>query len=134
MHQRQALLLFLFALLLGILTALRWGKDKRLAITSMLVLVLALWAMLSQLYALQNWDVQGAILGLLVESAHPLRNIYIFVLVFVVPLVALPILMVYKSEKTLGIILDMVGRISLLTMFYLLLDFMALIVVVFRNI
>jgi hypothetical protein len=55
-------------------------------------------------------------------------------LAFVVPTVILPILTLYRSKKTLAKILDMVGSVSLLTMFYLLLDFVALIVVVIRNI
>jgi hypothetical protein len=130
----ESFLLFLLALLCGMLIPLSWGKYKRLAIISMLVLVLALWAMLSQLYALQSWNVPDILLGFLAGSAHPLRYIYFIILAFMVPSVVLPILMIYRSERILRVVLDMVGRISLLTMFYLLLDFMALIIVLFRNI
>jgi hypothetical protein len=45
----------------------------------------------------------------------------------------LPILALSKSQKTLAVVLDLIGRISLLTMFYLFLDVAALIVVVARN-
>lgn len=130
----ESLLFFLLASFCGLLISQWWGKEKRLAITSILVLVLALWAMLGQLVALQDWDVPDLLLGFLVGSAHPLRNIYIIILSFIVPSVVLPILIVYKSEKILRIILDMVDRVSLLTLVYLLLDFMALVIVIIRNI
>ena len=130
----ESLLLFLFAVLLGMLIPVRWGNGKRLSIISMLVFMLTLWAMISQLYMLQNWGIPRALLAFLVESAHPLRNIFLIALVFVTPSAVLPVLMVYRSNKALETISDMIGRISLLTMFYLLLDFMALIVVLFRNI
>jgi hypothetical protein len=130
----ESLVLFLSALLLGILIPVTWGKEKRLAITSMLIFVLAFWAILGQLYALQNWDISGALLGWLAGSVHPLREIYFITLVFIVPTIILPILAIYRSKKTLAKILDMIGRVSLLTMVYLLLDIVALIVVVARNI
>jgi hypothetical protein len=130
----ESLLVFLIALLLGMLIPSNWGRDKRLAIISMLVFVLALWAMVPQLYALQTWSFPNSLLGLLAGSAHPLRYIYLIALALVVPTVILPILTIYRSEKTLAKILDMIGSVSLLTMFYLLLDLVALIVVFFRNI
>lgn len=129
----ESLVVFLVALLLGILIPSRWGRDKRLATISLLVVVLALWAMLSQLYFLQNWNIPSVILGLLAKSAHPLRFIYIIALAFTVPSVTLPILMIYRSEKILRVILDVIDRISLLTIVYLLVDLVALIVVFFRN-
>jgi hypothetical protein len=130
----ESLLVFLIALLLGMLIPSNWGRNKRLAITSMLVFVLALWATTPQLYALQAWSFPNALLGLLAGSAHPLRYIYLIALALVVPTVILPVLAIYRSEKTLAKILDMIGSVSLLTMFYLLLDFVALIVVFSRNI
>jgi len=130
----ESLLLFIFASLLGILIPQRWGRDKRLAVISMLVFVLAIWAMVPQLYGLQAWSMPDALPAFLGASAHPLRYLYILILAFVVPTVLLPILTIYRSEKTLATILDMMGRVSLLTMFYLLLDFAALIVVIIRNI
>jgi len=130
----ESLVVFLVALLLGILIPSRWGRDKRLAIVSMLFLVLSIWAMLTQLYALQVWGVPNALLQLLAGSAHPLRFIYLIALAFIVPTVVFPVLTIYRSEKTLAKVLDMIGSVSLLTMLYLFLDFMALIVVVVRNI
>jgi hypothetical protein len=129
----ESLLVFLFALLCGMLIPIRWGKDKRLAITSMLVFTLALWAIFSQLYALQSWGVPDALIRFLAGSAHPLRYIYFISLVFIVPSALAPILTIYKSEKALKTIMDMIGNISLLTTFYLLLDLVALIIVIFRN-
>jgi hypothetical protein len=130
----ESLLVFLIALLLGMLIPSSWGREKRLAITSMLVLVLAFWAMVPQLYALQAWGFPNALLSLLAGSAHPLRYIYLLALALVVPTVILPVLTIYRNEKTLATILDVIGRVSLLTTFYLLLDLAALIVVFFRNI
>jgi len=130
----ESFLVFLVALLLGLLLPSSWGRDKRLAIISMLVFVLAFWAMASQLYALQVWSFPNALLGLLAGSAHPLRYIYLIALFLVVPSVILPILTIYRSEKTLATMLDMIGRFSLLTTVYLMLDFAALIVVGVRNI
>ncbi|MBC7877555.1 MAG: hypothetical protein H7Y59_10325 [Anaerolineales bacterium] len=130
----ESLLFFLAASFCGLLISQWWGKDRRLAITSMLVLVLALWAILTQLVVLQSWDAPDVLLGFLVRSAHPLRNIYFIILFFIVPSVVLPILIIYKNDKILRIILDMVDRVSLLTIVYLLVDFMALIIVLIRNV
>ena len=130
----ESLLLFLFAFLLGILIPAKWGRDKWLAITSLLVFVLALWAMATQLHGLQVWYIPNEIPMLTTNTAHPLRNIYMIAIAFVIPTVILPILTVCRSEKTLAKILDVVDRVSLLTMFYLVLDFVALIIVMIRNI
>jgi len=130
----ESLFLFPLALLGGMLIPLRWGRNKRLAITGTLFIVLAIWAMTSQLYTLQNWNIPGAISVFLASSAHPLRYIYAITLAFVVPSVVLPILMIYKSERISSIMLDLIDRISLLTLFYLLLDLAALITILARNI
>jgi hypothetical protein len=130
----ESLLLFLLASLSGILIPASWGRDKRLAIMSMLVFVLALWAIITQLYALQAWGIPNLLLKFLAGSAHPLRNLYVITLAFVIPTVILPVLTVYRNEKTLAKILEMIGSVSLLTIFYLLLDFVGLIIVITRNI
>jgi hypothetical protein len=130
----ESILFFLFALLCGMLIPLRWGKEKRLAIISILALTLALWAMLSQLYALRVWGVPDVFIRFLSMSSHPLRTIYFVALAFVAPPAILSILAIYKSERISRIILDMIDRISLLAVFYLLFDFVALIIVVIRNI
>jgi len=130
----ESLLVFLIALLLGMLIPSSWGRDRRLAITSMLVLTLALWAMVPQLYALQAWSFPNALLSLLAGSAHPLRYIYLIALAVVLPFSVLPVWAIYKSEKTLTAILDLISRLSLLTAVYLLLDVVALVVVIIRNI
>ncbi len=130
----ESFLVFLVAFLLGMFIPSNWGRDKRLAITSMLAFVLVLWAMVPQLYALQAWSFPNVLLGFLAGLAHPLRYIYLIALALVVFTVILPILIIYRSEKTLAKILDMIGSISLLTTFYLLLDFVALVVIFIRNI
>ena len=78
----ESILFFLFALLCGMLIPLRWGKDKRLAITSILALTLALWSILSQLYALRVWGMPDVFIKFLSMSSHPLRTIYFVALVF----------------------------------------------------
>ncbi len=129
----ESLLLFTFAFLLELLLPLGWGREKRLAIIGALILILAFWAMLPQLSALQVWNIQIVLAPMLAGFAHPLRVAYFFAFIFTLPSVILPILALSKSQKTLAVVLDLIGRISLLTMFYLFLDVAALIVVVARN-
>ncbi len=130
----ESIIFFLFALLSGMLVPVGWGKDKRLAIMSVLTLILALWAMFPQLYALLSWNIPDWLIRSLVESAHPLRNIYAIALAFTIPSVVLPILMIYRSEKILRNILDGIDRLSLLTSLYLFFDLIALIVLIIRNV
>jgi hypothetical protein len=130
----ESILVFVLALLCGWLVPFHWGREKRLAVMGMLVLVLSVWAIISQVYVMQEWDIPGAWYGFLINSAHPLRIIYAVALGVVVPGIVLPVFMVYRSEKLLKGLLDAIDRISLLTTVYLFIDFLAFVVVIFRNI
>lgn len=130
----ESVLIFMPVLLCGFLVPKEWGRERRLAVIAAMILILSAWAIFSQIYAMRGWDIPWAWYEFLIGSAHPLRIIYAVVLGGLLPGIIFPIFTVYRNEKSLKSFLDAMDRISLLTTFYLFIDFLALMVVVFRNI
>ena len=129
----ESLVVFLAAILLGLLLPRRWEEGKRIALLSILVLATAFWAMLGQLYFLWNLSPPTPAIQFLSQSDHPLRILYAAVLVLVVPTVLVPSYLVVRSESSTRFILGLIERLSLLASIYLLLDAASLVIVVIRN-
>ena len=129
----ESLVVFLAAVLLGFLLPRRWEEGKRIALLSILVLVTTLWAMLGQLYFLWNLSLPDQAILFLAQTWHPLRILYLAILVVVLPTVLIPTYLVLRSEGSTRFILGLTERLSLLASIYLLLDAAGLVVVVIRN-
>jgi hypothetical protein len=130
----ESVLVFLAALLLGFLISKKWNEDRRLTLVGILVFVTSLWAIASYLFFMLNMSIPGATIDFLAGMAHPLRYLYAFSFVLILPTVLLPAYLVLRSDKVLKGIQGFFDRLSLLTMFYLFFDVVGLVIVIIRNV
>ncbi len=125
---------FLVVVLLGFLVPLVWDNDRQIALLSVLVLAVSLWAMADQLFFLLGISLPGQMVHFLARTTHPLRVLYVAALAVVVPTMLIPAVLVLRSSRVLKFIRGLIERLSLLTSFYLLFDLAGLVVVILRNI
>jgi hypothetical protein len=130
----ETVIIFLIATSFGFLVSRHWDKDRRIALLSILVLIISLWAIISQLYVLMGISVPNQVIIFLAQQDHPVRTLYLISLVMVTPTFLLPTYLVLRSDKALRFVQDLTERISLLTTIYLFLDLIGLVIVIIRNI
>lgn len=129
----ESLVVFLVAILLGFLVSRHWEEGRRIALLSVLVLITALWAMASQLYFLWGLSLPEQMMQFLAQLGHPARVLYAASLALVLPTVLVPTYLVLKSDKAFHTVRELMERLSLLTMFYLVLDAAGLVILLIRN-
>ncbi len=130
----ESVVIFLVLALLGFLTPKQWETDRRIAFLALLILITSVWGMIGQLLFLWNIFLPPQAIQFLRSSSHPLRIIYAACLVVVTPTVLLPVYTFIRSNKAVMIMQNIMERLSLLTMFYLFFDLLALMIVIIRNI
>ena len=130
----ESVVVFLFASLLGLLVSQKWNEDRRIVLMGILVFITSLWAIVSYLYFMLGWSLPGEAILFMTGLAHPLRFLYAVSLVVVGLTIALPTYFVLRSEMFLQGVQGLFERLSLLTLFYLLFDFLGLINVIIRNV
>ena len=130
----ESIFVFLVAVLLGFFVSKKWNEDRRIALIGLMVLITSLWAVLGYLYFMQNVSFPGETILFMASLAHPLRFLYAVSLALVIPTVVLPAFLVLRSEKFLQGLQGFFERLSLLTQFYLVFDFVGLVIVIIRNI
>jgi len=130
----ESVVVFGGCVLLGFLISGSLGGLMRGTLLGTLVLILAGLAMVSQSYFLWGSGARDQIVGYAVNLAHPLRFLYGTELVFVLFVVVLPAFLILKSERILTLVRSILDRLTVLAVAYLLLDLVALLVVVVRNI
>ena len=129
----ESLVVFGGSVFLGVLVRGPWPENRRVALLSILILIVSGWAMINQAYFLTGQAIPQMVFQFLISHGHPLRIIYITALLFVVPSVFIPIYLILKSERVVQFIHNVIDRINLLTALYLVLDAGAFIIVVVRN-
>lgn len=129
----ESLIIFLAASLLGFLVSARWDPEWRVTLLTVLVLTLSLWAIVEQLFFLIPLRLPGPVIGLLVDSGHPLRTLYAGVIALVGVTFLVPVVLVLRWQKAVQFVRAAVDRLSLLAIFYLLFDAIGLVIVVVRN-
>ena len=130
----ESVIVFLIAALLGLLVPKYWMQDRRVALLSILVTCLALWAIFSQLYWLLGIATPGFLTRSLMGVPHPVRFLYAGAFVIVLATVLLPTYYILRSDDFFRFIEGLIDRFSLLMTLYLVFDFLGLILVIFRNI
>lgn len=130
----ESVLVFLTAVLLGLLVSRKWTEDRRIALVGTLVFITSLWAMVAYLYFMLHITLPGGTILFFASLAHPLRVIYAISLASVIVTVGFPAYLVLRSEKFLHGIRGFFERISTLTLFYLFFDVIGLVIVIIRNI
>ncbi len=130
----ESIAVFIASTALGILISNKWKEKRRIALSSVLIIVLSLWAMANHLYFLLETSLPSQIIGFFVGFDHPLRALYVVILILVTPTFLVPVYFLLKSEKFFQFIQEGIERLSLLMTLYLFLDLAALAVVLIRNI
>ena len=130
----ESLVLWVVVWLLGCLVSDVWGGGRRVALMTVLVLVLSIWAMLEQLFFLAETRLPSWMIATMVRSGHPLWIIYGTLLILIGLTVTLPAWLVLRSERFYAGVRTIIDRLSLLTSFYLVLDAIGLLIVIIRNI
>ncbi len=130
----ESLVIFLMAAALGFLISMKWEPGRRIALLTVVVLIVSMWAMVEQLFFLTNASVPGPIIRMLVESRHPLRVLYAGIVVILSSSFLIPVMLVVRSNKVYQFVRGMIERLSLLVMFYLFFDLIGLVIVLVRNI
>jgi hypothetical protein len=129
----ESLLLFAVAILVGFLLPRSWPFTKRLAVLGTLVLLLQIWAILSQLYFLWDLSFPLGIIRFIAGWSRPLRVLYISLFAIVAPTVVIPQFFALRSQKFQLGFLSLVDRLSTLMVFYVFLDVAGILVVIIRN-
>jgi len=130
----ESLVIFLIAVLLGFLVSRFWNQDRRAVLLGILILVDALWSILCQYYVLGGLSLPASLNRFLVQSGHPVRILYTAIVPVVILSALLPAYFILKSDKVFKFFQNVVDRLTLLTFFYLFLDFIGLVIVIIRNI
>jgi hypothetical protein len=129
----ETLAVFVIMVLLGYIAPARWKSDRRVALLSLLVLLVSLWAMLEQLFFLIPGRLPGWLISFFVANAHPLRLVYIVFGAVVAITVLVPVLLFVRSPRGVAFIRGLAERLSILSLFYLVLDAIGVVIVIVRN-
>ena len=130
----ESVLLFLVVLLVGLVIPKQWHSDRRITFLALLILITSAWAMLSQLLFLWNISLPPPAIWFLRSSDHPLRVLYAGSLVIVTSTVLLLAFLFVKLKTSVAFMQNIMERISLITMLYLLFDLLGLVIVLIRNV
>ena len=130
----ESLVIFCVLTLLGLITPKQWDVNKRVAFMTVLLFTTAIWGMVSQLLYIWNIWLPAPMVQFIADTGRPVVMLYILSLAIVVPTVALPVYIFVKSKKALPSTLDLMDRLSTLSMLYLFFDLIGLVIVIIRNI
>lgn len=130
----ESVLLFLVVLLLGLVIPKQWHSDRRITFLALLILITSAWGMMSQLLFLWNISLPPPAIQFLRSSDHPLRVLYAGSLVIVTSTVLLLVFLFVKLKTSVAFMQNIMERISLITMLYLLFDLLGLVIVLIRNV
>jgi hypothetical protein len=130
----ESFIVFVIFFILSYLIHKTWNPDVRLAIMSVLMFVISLWAIFTQGFFLLGGVVPKSIYEFLINSGHPFRYLYGVIWVIVLITVAAPVFLLLRSNKLVKGILVVVERIALLSGLYLFFDFIGIVIVIIRNV
>ena len=130
----ECLAIFCVFTLLGLFTPKHWEVNRRIAFMALLFFIATIWGMISQLLYLWNIWPPLPMMQFIANTGRPLLVTYLISLAVVVPTVALPVFIFMRSKKALPSLLDIMDRLSLLSILYLFLDAIGLVIVLIRNI
>ena len=130
----ESVIVFAVIVLLGFLLPLQWEENKRLSFLSLLIFIVALWAILGQLYFLLGLSLPTSLIQLLASSSHPLRLLYGGLFLLVLLSVFVPVYLFLRSDKVYHSIHNLIERLAVLSSMYLVFDVIGLIIIVIRNV
>jgi hypothetical protein len=119
--------------LVGFLLPAKWDEKRRVAILSLLMIVLSLWSMFNQAYFLNEWVTPEWLANLVMATGRPLVALYALAFGFDLASVALPVYFTLRSDKFLNGVQEGIERLSLLMLLYFVFDAAAIINIILRN-
>jgi len=129
----ESIFVFVVALLLSFLVSRCWDESRRVTLLSVLIFLIAVWAIVNQLYFWLGLSIPGNLFQVLINSTRPLRTLYALCFGLVFPTVLLPTYLILKSEKAHSVAQNLIERISTLTAIYLFLDLCSVVIILIRN-
>ena len=125
---------FLFFLVINALIPNRFEPKQRLSILSLMLFMIWIWGVLGQIYFLAEAKVNLAFSSLLAPTGRPLFFLYIILIPLVAGSTFLPLYALVKKPQRAVRIVDILDRISTLSILYLVLDVVGIFIVLYRNI
>ena len=129
----ETIFVFAIIVLVGFFLPKQWEENKRIAFLSMIVFLVALWAIIGQLYFMLAIDLPSGLMMFFVRSGHPLRWIYAGLFVLFSLTVIVPVYFFIRSEKMYRSIFNFIDRLAVLSAIYLVFDGISLVVTLVRN-
>jgi len=126
--------IFLLLLLLSLFMPKRWDANRRVAFLGCLFLVAAVWGILGQLYSYFGEPVPQPVVDFLVRSGHPIRIIWGVLLPLIALSAGLPAIAIAGRDKAMDGVMGFFERISLLSLFYIILDVAGIIIILIRSV
>lgn len=130
----ESVLVFLAMTLIGFFVSAKWDEQRRIALLSLLALLLSLWSMFNMLVFLNNWQTPAWLVSLAISTGRPLIVLYAFAFGVAFLSIALPAFFILKSDGFLKGVQEAIERLSLLMLLYLFFDAAAFVIVVIRNV
>jgi hypothetical protein len=130
----ESFIIFVLFFILSFLVHKTWQPDTRLAIMSVLMFVISLWAIFTQGFFLLGGMIPNSIYQFLVNSSHPFRYLYGTMWTITIITVVVPVFLLLRSKKLVKAVLAVIERIILLSGLYLVFDFIGIVIVIVRNV
>jgi hypothetical protein len=132
----ESLAYFVLIVMIGLILPWGWKSKKVFAYLGYISLWLPLWPILEQLYWYKNNSQPDFLVEWLISTGHPLwfiaAGIGLFIIILDESLVVPIYLIGYKKRVEEGMI-NLLGRISLLSTFYMILDVVSIVIIIIRN-
>ncbi|MBE0684058.1 MAG: hypothetical protein IH589_19320 [Anaerolineales bacterium] len=130
----ESVVIFFAFAILGLLISKKWGEKRRIALLSILVTIVSLWAIAGHIYFFRESSMPPQVIAFFVGFDHPLRVLYSVALLIVVPTILSPTYFVLASDKFFRFVEASIERLSTLMILYLVVDIAAGVILLIRNI
>jgi hypothetical protein len=129
----ESLVVFAGFYLLSWLAPWRWSGNALLVRMTVFVWIFQIWAVLGQLGPLLQAGLPAPAVQLLANFSHPLRLLYAITAAMAALSLVIPILLLDRSPKLEGGLLNLLERVVTLMTIYLFLDLGSIAILVIRN-
>jgi hypothetical protein len=129
----ESIIVSIILLTTSLLIPTSWDEKKRFATLWIFFMVTAFWAILNQLFFILEMQIPLIIIRFLASRNHPLRLLYGALGTLVFLSLLSPFYLIARKKRAIEWIVNTANRISLLSIFYLFLDFLGLVIIIIRN-
>lgn len=130
----ESFIFLVFLFLLSHLLPKQWSGRKSLTILSQGALAITFWAIANQVFFLLLESPPEFLSWILLRVPFRQTLGFTILIILILTSIILPLILVERSKKYENGVIAIIQRISLLSSLYLVLDFISLIIIIFRNI